>query len=835
MRVTAPWNKILVAGLAVIGVVVCSASATDPAEPPRSDLAAFKKSVLPVLHQSCIKCHGSEKPKGGFRIDALNPDLQTGADGEKWEEVLNQVNIGSMPPKGEKPLAAAEREAITGWLNREMQAAADARASTGGRGVIRRLTRYEYNYTLQDLLDLPTNHVKNMPEDRAGADGLRNNSSLLGMSPSQFEMYLETASVALRKAMIASEKPKIFRLHDEVESDRSKGRPPGFDKAPKATPAKDGVSMPPGAFHPITLGSPREGRFKARVRVGGSPGPDGQLPRLQLWLGYQATGRVTAREMVGEATVRASLEQPEVIEFDGFMEDYPVPFGEGKGSQKPIQAFLIHAVHGDEVAPEGESPPQNADRKQLLYVDWMEFEIPYFKSWPPRSRTIVVGDSESVEAPSKRARSALASFASRAWRRPVQVAEIEPAAKSFDAFYKSSKNFDDSMRDAAAILLASPKFLYLVEPAKESRRQLNAHELASRLSYFLWCSLPDAQLRELADTGALLKDDVLAAQVRRMLEDPKARRFAQHFTEQWLGVDLIDRVAVNPEHFPRFKNETKIAMRQEPIEFFWHVLSKDKSSLDFLSCDYVLVNDELAKHYGLKGVFGPAFRPVRVQPQDHRGGLLTMACFMLAHSNGADSHPIFRGKWLLKDILNDPPPPPPPGVPELNQADKKFAKLPLKRQLEIHREQAACASCHNKLDPWGLALENFDAIGQWRTSTSAAAPQAKNDVVDAKNKKKKKAAPKVVQDQHPIDAAVKLPDGTAIDGVDELKRYCLEKKSEEFSRALVRKLMAYALGRSLEWTDRPSVDSLSRQFAQSDYRLRSLIEEIVLSKNFRTR
>ncbi|MBA4190320.1 MAG: hypothetical protein C0467_20225 [Planctomycetaceae bacterium] len=820
--------------LCLVMLVFCSAHAASPAERPKSDTAQFKGKVLPILLQSCVKCHNAEKPKGGFRIDTLNPDLMNGPDGEKWEEVLNQVNIGAMPPKGEKPLAQTDREALTGWLHKEMEVAAEFRANTGGRGVIRRLTRYEYNYTLQDLLELPINHAKSLPDDRAGSNGLKNNSNLLGMSANQFELYLETASTALRKAMVAPEKPQVVRHHLEAGeklTGNGNQKLPGFGGYTRGVSVPGGVRLGENSYQPFPFSTfPREGRFRIRVRVGADAGEDEEHPRLQLWLGYRTTGTVLAREMVAELPVKAPLNKPEVLEFQGYLEDYPVPnTAPGKTNQQ-LMAFLIHPDDADEPPLAGKKAKEQAGHP-VIQVNWLEFEAPYFETWPPASRVATIGSEGKATVPATRAREALTSFASRAWRRPVKIDEIEPLSKAFDCFFKQSGNFDAALRDAEAMILASPKFHYLVEPSKEqARRDLNAHELATRLSYFLWCSLPDAELRKLADSGELLKESVLAAQVRRVLEDPKARRFAKHFTEQWLGVDQMDSVAINPERYPNFKDTTKAAMRQEPIEFFWHVLSKDKSSLEFLSADYALVNESLADHYGLKGVVGSEFRAVPVRPESHRGGLLTMGCFMLAHSNGADSHPIFRGKWLLKDLFNEPPPPPPPGVPELNQADPNFAKLPLKKQLEFHRENAACAGCHNKLDPWGLALENFDAIGQWR----ASGPAGKAVATPESSKKRMKKSPQTVA-MAAVDAAVRLPDGTAINGVEDLKKYCIEKKKNEFAKALVRKLLAYSLGRSLEWTDHAEVDRLTRLFAESNYKLQNLITEIVLSKTFRTR
>ncbi|MEK6234657.1 MAG: DUF1592 domain-containing protein [Planctomycetales bacterium] len=392
-------------------------------------------------------------------------------------------------------------------------------------------------------------------------------------------------------------------------------------------------------------------------------------------------------------------------------------------------------------------------------------------------------------------------------------------------------------------MIASPEFLYLVEPTTETddaNRELSAHELAARLSYFLWSSLPDAELRSLADSGELLKPAVLQRQTQRMLADPKARRFAKHFCEQWLGLGQMDRVAVNPEYYPRFEDATRLALRQEPIEFFWHVLSENRGALDFLRADYAVLNETLSKHYGVEGVQGSSWRSVSVSPEQHRGGAITMGGFLLANSNGADSHPIFRGKWLLEKLLNDPPPPPPPNVPDLDQADPNFAKLPLKEQLAFHRENAACASCHDKLDPWGLALENFDAVGQWRESTTSADPIASKpqDAPVESNKKrpkKQRRNTRTVRAAPSIDAAVALPGGVEVNGADDLRTYLLEHKHQKFSEGLVRKLLSYALGRSLEWTDRPEVDRLVKHFSDSNYQLSSLVAAIAASESFQGR
>ncbi len=610
----------------------------------------------------------------------------------------------------------------------------------------------------------------------------------------------------------------------------------------------EGVKLPPGAFDQFFFETPRTGRYRISFVAGGESDIEGNPPRIQVWFGFQSTMSLLVREMIAEVTIDAPLDKPKEYVVYGFLEDCPLPRDADaasaevnkakKATGKKPMVYLMHAYDVEQTKSQANAkagaakkapmkPDVTPEHKHTILLQSFDFQAPYFDSWPPKSRTAVLGASADVANPAARARETLTEFTSRAWRRPVTSQDIDPLVKLFETLYKDGRDYDTAMRETLATTLLSPKFLYIVEPIGDARRNLTAHELASRLSYFLWCSLPDAELRKLADSGELLKDAVLAGQVRRMLADPKARRFVKNFTEQWLEADQIDRVAVNPEYYPNFKDELKKSLRKEPTELFWHILTNQRNAMEFLSSDYVLVNQALAAHYGLKGVIGSEFRPVKVRPVDHRGGLLTMGCFMLANSNGAESHPIMRGKWLLKDLMNEPPPMPPPGVPELSQIEG-FAKMSLKRQLEIHRANAACALCHDKLDPWGLALENLDAIGQWRT----AAKKIEEEPVAAKAKGKEKSPASTTS---PIDAAVKLPDGTTVKGVDELKEYCVRVKGADFARSLTRKLFAYGLGRSLEWTDRAEVDKLTKSFADSDFKLQTLITDIVLSQSFRTR
>ncbi|QDU92287.1 DUF1592 domain-containing protein [Lignipirellula cremea] len=841
--------------------------------------AAFDREVKPVLAKLCFGCHGPEKQEADLRLDQLDPDLFEGQDGGKWEEVYDQLGGGEMPPKDESQPTAAERKVITDWLHQEMTRAVALQLGTGGGVVMRRLTRYEYNYSLQDLLGQGVDYTETLPEDRAGHDGLKNNGSVLGMSPLLFDAYAATAKEAVRKALASREKPqtffngdaptaedrkalespeipKIFRYREEF----AEFRPRPLKMQPIGT-YDDGVVMYPGASLGLQYRDrPWEGRFRIRIRAGGLPDAQGLPPRLRVLLGFQRAAQTVSKNLVAEIAVTVRPENSEVFELTGYVENFPMPTKYVRTDsclkiwlehadpiapqplRRPIKIVderrkLERAFAADPVDPavvtmskkkiaelEAELEKQDLDfaawidQQSRLYVDWLEFEGPYFDTWPPKTRVDLLPQPEQLDDPVY-VRDVLRRFMKRSWRRPVTEEEVEPFAVAFSASSKVLGS-DEALIDRLATVLTSPHFLYLVEPVGDSAgRQLTAHELATRLSYFVWASTPDEALTELADEGTLSTPEVLRKQVARMLDDPKAARFARHFATQWLNLDEMQKVAVNPEYYRHFESKTKEAMSEEPVAYFYHVLNLDRSALEFFDSDYAVVNQQLAAHYGLEGVRGPAFRPVRVAPDQHRGGLLTQAAFMLANSDGSDSHPILRGKWLLERLLNDPPPPPPADVPDLPKGDPEFVKLPLKEQLAIHRKQPACASCHDALDPWGLALENFDAIGQWRIEAPMMPPPAKGK-------------PKMI----PVDAAVELPGGASINGLEGLKKHLLAEKKEAFAEGFVRRLLAYALGRSVQWSDREEVDALTqRLMSQHDYRLRPLIEDIVLSEAFRSR
>jgi hypothetical protein len=323
----------------------------------------------------------------------------------------------------------------------------------------------------------------------------------------------------------------------------------------------------------------------------------------------------------------------------------------------------------------------------------------------------------------------------------------------------------------------------------------------------LWCSAPDDELLDLAATGQLSNPEVLSSQVERMLADARSRRFSKHFLRQWLGMQLLDFLAIDRKVYPQFDPSLKEAMQEEPTAFFREVLQNNHSVLDFIHADYTMANERLAKHYELKDVYGNHFRRVKLGSEDRRGGLLTQAGLLAMNSDGKDSHPLKRGIWMLESLLNDPPPPPPPAVPEIDLADPEIAKLTLKQRIEDHRNHAACMSCHAKIDPWGIAFENFDAVGSWRTQVQGK----------------------------PVDASSLLFNKQKLDGMDGLKRFLLEHRQDQFARAMVHKLTTYALGRPLTFGDRSSVDQITADLRKKGDGLATMLTLIVTSDLFQSK
>jgi len=826
----------------------------------KSNLVEFDQSIRPILNRACVACHGEDTQEGNIRIDTLDPDFLHGNDIDWWLEIQAVLSTGEMPPPDEIQLVDTDRAKVVEWLSNEIQNASIVRRASGKQSSFRRMTRYEFNYALQDLLGLTYHFAKDLPPEANSEDGFQNSSEVLHMSVSQLETYRRLARNALLRATVSGERPPVLHwgvtMQDigriewskqevqlkeartataddpaaqeqklnELEKQFSQPHPVPYFRnltsgrtvrahweyyhAKHANKAQDSqrpipetsdhvAILPRGGNRRFTieLGNrvPDEGTMRVRVRASRAEKDDSGHPSLQLLFGWQASneGRAVLPVPDGERVVNADPDQPEFLQWD-------VPLGEiyPRNSVRKTSTMGAMPNPSEYIRLVNSSVSQGPIR-----IDYVEVQAPVYDEWPPASHRRLFIDSEHRDDEQQYAREIILAFAQRAWRRTVSKEELNRKLQLFAVMRPTCETFDEAVIEVLATVLASPQFLYVTGHGDDGPH-LAAHELAMRLSMFLWCSIPDAELRELADSGKLLDEGVLSEQVARLLADDRATRMAQHFVHQWLDMQLLEFRSM-----PRHLESLREAMQDEPIAVFCEMLRRDASVLDFLHADYTMANERLAQHYGLPDVKGNQFRRVSLNADYRRGGLLTQAGLLAMNSAGDDSHPLKRGVWLLESLLNDPPPPPPPAVPEIDLADPEIAKMTLKEQIENHRNHAACRSCHAKIDPWGIAFENYDALGRWRDQ---------------------------VKDK-PVDATSTLFNRQPLEGMQGLKRYLLENRQDQFVRAMVHKLTTYALGRPLTFADRAEVDKITSEVRQQGDGLATMIKLIATSDLFGTK
>ena len=448
----------------------------------------------------------------------------------------------------------------------------------------------------------------------------------------------------------------------------------------------------------------------------------------------------------------------------------------------------------------------NEDSGPPLLIRELEFEAPYYPTWPPESHQSIFFDSPKKANKEAYTKEILTSFLTRAYRRPVSAKELKPYMEFWNSIKGDYTRYEDGVKEVLVAAICSPKFLYLAEPEKETSDEEKEYYLASRLSYFLWNSAPDDELLALANEGDLHKDRYLKKQVARMVKDDRIWNMVRRFSNEWLRVDRHEAMSTNVHEYPDFTRFVKRDMTEETYQFMHYVLEQDLSIMNLIESDFAMLNQNLAEFYGIKGVKGSHFRPVAITPDMHRGGLLSQGAFLNGHSDGTQAHAIKRAVWIRSKILGDQPPPPPPNVPELDPETPGFEKLTLKEQLFIHRDKAACMDCHKKIDPYGIAFENYNAVGIYKT---------------------------VANNGNTIDAKSELPNGEVVDGIDEIKSYILNMKQDVFTRSLVKHLFSYGLGRDVTFVDEKEIEQIVREVRSDDYRFQSVIENIVLSPSFK--
>ena len=792
-------------------MLVSSAFADSPLE--------FQRDVRPTLEKHCFGCHGAEGQKSDLRIDTLSTDLlNDDRAAETWHDILSVLNLGEMPPDDQPALNDDERRKLIAWLTLEVQKAVEAQRNAGSGTVLRRLNRVEYQNTMRDLLGIDADYSIDLPPDSQSSEGFLNNGSILGITDMQLEVYLDTARRALQRAIVIGQEPTVY--HERItETQKDKGWGPWTNMLGRT-----------GTFVLKLQEYPREGEFVIRVRARALPLEGKGTPILWVNLGYRADVDAPSRE-VGQVDVVS--QEIQTFEFRGRIENYPMSAETGRkysglhvwlrnsyddGTNPPSpEPFRVPTAQV--VRPERFKDPDEQLEFPQIVVESLEFVGPCHVSWPPPEHQAILFPSDLRDTDETAdARQVIRRFIARAFRRPVKDGEIDPFYQYYESVRPEMESFEEAMRETLAMVLVSPDFLYLVED-EENNQLLNDHALAARLSYFLHGSMPDDELRSIADAGELCKDQSLRDQTRRMLADERAWQFIDQFSDQWLDLGAVNRVAINPEFYPDFNDALKDEMRSETKHFFAEVLRSDVSALAFLDSDFAMLNSTLARHYGIPGPKGARFERTPLKEGGKRGGLLTQGAFLLGNSEGSDSHPIKRAVWIRTRLLDDAPSPPPPNVPSLDTADPNFAKLSIRHQLELHRTDPACADCHRGIDPWGIALEEFGADGLVREQIL----------------RKELVGDEYQEFRVPVDMETTLPDDSRLSNSSDLKRYLLDHERERFARTLTTRMLSYALGRSLGLGDESTIDELTQSFVDSGYLLSHLIEQIVLSETFRTK
>ena len=764
----------------------------------------FKSAVLPILQAKCFVCHGEDVQEADVRLDNLSTDfLADRGAATAWHEAMHVLNKGEMPPEDGEPLTSKERSILVHWIRGEIDRVKAELKSTGGRVVLRRLNREEYQNTMRDLFDLEMDYARDLPREGASPDGFKNNGQSLQMTAIQLEYYLDAARRALDRVIVTGDAPEVF----EHTFEKSNVGDKWFNYE-----VSNYLGRWQGFYGKMVDTYPEEGDYLVTVTAHADIPKDRGAPLMEVSVGYRPD-----TEQIWKVTETIEITKPEstTYEFTGRVENHPLPVrGQGKfpglvvrvlnqyddGAGKPKEVQLDRDGKKKKGYPAEDGYP-------VIHIEKVTFKGPVFDQWPPKRHREILFESDMRQFDEQGyVALVLERFLKRAFRRPATKDEIQRFVDFYLSIRADFPSFEEAMKETLAMALISPPFLYLVEPAQDKKRDLSDWELASRLSYFLWSTMPDQALLDLAESGQLTRPTVLAEQVQRMLQDDRGWRFYQQFTDQWLKLENTAQITIDTGTYQGFQADLKEEMLQETRHFLRHLILNDLSALNMLDADFTMLNERLARHYGVEGVIGNAYRQVAMT-EEIRGGLLGQSSVLMLGSTGKDSHPIRRAVWLRDRLLNDPPAPPPPDVPDLDETNPDFAKLTIREQLEVHRNKESCASCHRGIDPWGIALENFDAIGLFRTEVH----------------------------EKPVVAIDTLPNGTELDGVVSLKKYLVENRSEDFARAFVSRLAVYALGRNLELSDEDLIDDLTKEFTGDDYHIMALIQNLVASDAFLTK
>jgi hypothetical protein len=761
---------------------------------------SLKSQLQPLLMAHCIDCHEGKDADGRFDLADLSDDLNDPETSRRWVLVHDRMVKGEMPPQGEPPIATAQLSTAIKTLSAALTMADRARSNV----VLRRLNRNEYEATIRDLFGIEA-RVKNMLPQDTPTDGFDNVGEGLAVSAEAMQSYLRAADATLDAVFGPPTKPKFIRhetnLLDQKDHLGNSFIANRFGKMFRKT--KDGVIIFQSRYCPSNLVN------FARLRA-----PAGTYHVKIRVRAIQSKEPVTLR-IYGGDTIVGRREMHLV----GYYDIPPVKWTTIDFEDRLVEpngTFLPKCYGTEDTRKDADTYPNPG-----LEIGDITIEGP-IEEWPPVSRSRLLGEVDPKTGTMSDVSAILERVLPRAFRRPVDLVEVEPILSLAKSELDSGGSFEAALRLALKAVLCSPEFLFLEEPGGDV---ISQHALASRLSYFLWSSMPDDELLSLAVAGSLDDPVILRGQVDRLLSSPKANAFTVNFTDQWLNLKDIDFTTPDQKLYPEFDELLKISMVEETQQFFQEMLREDLSVMNIVDSEFLIVNERLAKHYGIGGVEGQEFRKVTLPADSVRGGIMTQASVLKITANGSNSSPVIRGIWVLENVMGTPVPPPPPNIPTVEPDIRGTTTLA--EQLAKHRNTNSCAICHAKIDPAGFALENFDVIGGWRDDYRTLGEGRRPDV---------KRAP-FTHDWvsyklgRPVDATGQTPDGQPFTDIRRFKDL-LAYDVDQITAGLTKKLLTYSMGRIVGFSDRPAIKEIVAKVSKHQYGLRSLIHEIVQSPTF---
>lgn len=823
----------------MVSLLACTGGGIAANSTSAPEIPNFAGAVKPFLKAHCVSCHGPDKQKGDVRLDTVSSRIASADDAERWQNVLDALNLGEMPPEDEARPPAKELTAAIDALTRGMFEA-QVRLGSSGDIVVRRLNRREYKHTLEELLGIPI-RTDRLPEDDS-FDGFDTVGQAQTMSALHINRYLEVAREALDRTLLMKRLPsqvtrvdggpKEYRKMEKNLDNLAKklageGKKPAKTDKDRAKVAKSlaqarkdfaMTKQIPGAKTGFILANPwsssktaesagevtipgtgwegtpaAKGRYLARFRAGLTKAAPGETHLLEVHRVDRFGKKALLTDYVATVQITGTVDSPRV---------YEVPFEVdwlGEGVKQENIAVVVPVEQASATKKLGKKAKSPA-KVSLIWVDWVEVEGPLNFGVDGRSKILFRGEAKGSEADDEGyAREIIERFCFDAFRR------TRPSSEFVDALHeiyrderKNGRSFVEAVRESLAVVLSSPGFLYLPAPG-DGKGRLNGRELACRLAYLLWGAPPDDKLYASAEAGRLLQSDGLTDEVERMLKDPRSNRFVESFVSQWLDLPWLDMIVVEKEF--QFSKGRRDSARKETLVFFEKLIRDDLSARNLIDSEFLMIDDVLADFYGLSVPTGNGFRQVKLAAKSTRGGLLGQSAILTMTSTGRRTSPVERGVFVAEKLRGTPPPPPPPNVPQL-EVD---GELEMRKMLEQHASTPQCASCHRRIDPLGFALESFDVVGRERKPSKS----------------------------YPFDTHGSLPDGRKFDGPNGLKSV-LMADSERMARGLLKSVLTYAWGRPVGFGDEQEMSQIMSRWAKSDYGMRQLVHLVVQSDTFRS-